>query len=153
MFYLFLWLLQDLLNVLAWGFMQVPEFFLLGLVYQLLTEERDIHTGAVWIAFSGGLIWDLRWVGIPGFFTLGYVIVVMFVLWLWNTLPASGRTLYVVLLLLYSSQLIPPLLPLLLLGGETGGSFFWAQQLCALPIVLLCVYLYTRHKRMKNSNV
>ena len=147
-----LWLVQDLLTVLFWGVVEVPEIFLLGLVYQLLTEEREVHPGAIWIAFSGGLLWDLRWVGIPGFFTLGYVAVVMLALWLWNTLPASGRTLSVVFLLLCASQLIPPLLPVLILGGETGGAFFLLQQIWALPLVLLCVFLYARRKRLKDSN-
>lgn len=149
---LLLWLTQDLLTVLTWGFVEVPEIFMLGLVYQLLTEDREVHPGAIWIAFAGGLLWDLRWVGIPGFFTLGYVIVVMLVLWLWHTLPSSGRTLSVVFLLFSASQLIPPLLPVLILGGEPGGLHFLFQQLWALPLVLLCVLSYARHRRKKNPN-
>ncbi|MDO4786182.1 MAG: hypothetical protein Q4A13_04495 [Fretibacterium sp.] len=144
------WLLQDLLTVLVWGMMQVPELFLLTVVYRLLSEEGDDRLWAIWTAFLGGLVWDLRWIGVPGFFTLGYVCVVMLVLWVWNALPVQGRTPLIVFALLEVSQLLPPLLPVLILGGDTGGVFFALQQLFALPGVLLCVYLYS--KRLKEHH-
>ena len=75
-----IWLLQDLLAVLFWGGVQVPEVFLLAVAYRLLSEGGEDRLWAIWTAFFGGLFWDLRWIGIPGFFTLGYVCVVMFVL-------------------------------------------------------------------------
>lgn len=142
-----LWLLQDLLAVLFWGGVQVPEVFLLAVAYRLLSEEGEDRLWAIWTAFFGGLFWDLRWIGIPGFFTLGYVCVVMFVLWVWNFLPSQGRTPMVLFVLLEATQLLPPLLPVLILGGEKGGIFFALQQVFALPLVLLCTYRYS--KRMK----
>ena len=145
--FVLLWLLQDLLTVLLGGRMQVPELFLLGLVFRLLTDGGEDRLWAIWSAFVGGLLWDLRWIGIPGFFTLGYVVVVMLVLWVWDAIPAHGQTFPVVAALLEASQLIPPLLPVLILGGDTGGGFFLAQQLYALPALLLCLYLYARWLR------
>ncbi len=142
-----LWLLQDLLTVLFGGVMQIPELFLLGIVYRLLKDEDEERVWAIWTAFGGGLLWDLRWVGIPGFFTLGYVVVVMLVLWIWSIIPLQGRTGFVVFLVLESSQLIPPLLPVLILGGDTGGGFFLMEQLYALPALLLCLWFYSQ--RMK----
>ena len=35
------WLLQDLLTVLVWGVMQVPEIFLLTVAYRLLLDDRS----------------------------------------------------------------------------------------------------------------
>lgn len=144
-----LWLLQDILTVFLGGMMQVPEIFLLGLVSRLLSEEDGGRVWAIWGAFAGGLLWDLRWIGIPGFYTLGYVVVVMLALWIWDAVPIHGRTLLVAAVLLEASQAIPPLLPVLILGGDTGGSFFLTQQLCALPALLLCLWLWA--KRMKEG--
>ena len=139
-----LWILQDLLTVLFGGVMQLPELFLMGIVYKLIAEEREDKLWAIWTAFFGGLLWDLRWVGVPGFFTLGYVAVVALILWAWRVIPVHGRTLWVVFLLLVSSQFIPNLVPVLILGGSTGGSFFISQQMYALPALLICLYLYSK---------
>ena len=124
--------------------MQLPELFLMGIVYKLIAEEREDKLWAIWTAFFGGLLWALRWVGVPGFFTLGYVAVVALILWAWRVIPGHGRTLWVVFLLLESSQFIPNLVPVLILGGSTGGSFFISQQMYALPALLICLYLYSK---------
>lgn len=145
--FIFLWLLQDFLTVLLGGVMQLPEFFLMGIVYKLIIDDREDRLWAIWAAFFGGLLWDLRWVGIPGFFTLGYVVVVALILWVWRIIPAHGRTPFVVFLLLESSQFIPNLFPVLILGGDAGGGFFLAQQFYALPALALCLYLYSKHER------
>lgn len=152
-----LWLIQDLLTVFTGGTMQVPGLFMLGLVFRLLFCEignDDESVWAVWLAFAGGLLWDLRWIGIPGFFTLGYVIVVLIVIQVWGIIPPHGRasgTGLIVFLLLECSQLIPPLLPLLILGGSTGGSYFVWQQTYSLPAILFTMYLY--FKRVKDTNL
>ena len=133
--------------MLSWGVMQVPEIFLLTVAYRLLLEEGEDRLWGIWTAFFGGLLWDLRWIGIPGFFTLGYVCAVMLILWAWNAIPVQGRTSMVFFALLEVTQLLPPLLPVLIFGGDRGGAFFALQQALALPLVLLCVYRYSR--RMK----
>ena len=143
-----LWLFQDLLEVLLLRVTQAPELFLLGVVYRLLTlKEGEERLWAIWTAFVGGLLWDLRWVGIPGFFTLGYVAVVMLVLWMWSAIPSQGRTMFVAFLLLEASLVIPPLIPVLIVGGGVSGGFFLVQQLCSLPALLLCLHLYSKHMR------
>ena len=113
----------------------------------MLLEEGEDRLWGIWTAFFGGLLWDLRWIGIPGFFTLGYVCAVMLILWAWNAIPVQGRTSMVFFTLLEVTQLLPPLLPVLIFGGDRGGAFFVLQQVLALPLVLLCVYRYSR--RMK----
>lgn len=142
------WLIQDLLTVLAWGVVQIPEIFLLSVGYRLLCEDEEDRLWAVWTAFFGGLIWDLRWIGIPGFFTLGYVCVVMLILWVWSALPAQGRTPVIFFALLEGTQLLPSLSPALILGAEGGWGFYVLQQAFALPLVLLCACRYAR--RMKD---
>jgi rod shape-determining protein MreD len=146
--YALFWLVQHLLTVLTAGMLRVPEIFLLSLVYALLTKGRDVSVKIIWTAFAGGLLWDIRWMGIPGFFTLSYVGVVLLVLWTWNTLPAPGRTLFVIFALFWAAQLFPSVLFFLLVleqgVGDAGGTFFAVQQACAIPLSLLGVFLTNR---------
>lgn len=150
-----LWLLQDLLTVFIGGGMQIPGIFMLGLVYKLLIDEgSEDSLWAIWSAFAGGILWDLRWIGIPGFFTLGYVVVVMIVIQVWGVIPPQGRASGISLLvfaLMEVSQLLPPLLPVLILGGSAGWNFFLLQQAYSLPAILLSMYIYLRKVRSTNK--
>ncbi|MDR2523369.1 MAG: hypothetical protein LBC93_06685 [Synergistaceae bacterium] len=146
------WLVQDLLTVLTDGAVRVPEIFLLSLAYHLLEREREVGIPSIWTAFLGGLLWDLRWVGFPGFYALVYVVVVMTVLWAWNLLPAQGRTPLVVFLLFWAVQLFPAVLAVLVLyRGEGGESLFLMQQGYAVPISLLSAFYYCQRKKDKNA--
>ena len=148
-----LWLAQDLLTVLMSGTVRMPEFFLLCLVYRLLIGERDVYVPVIWTAFFGGLLWDLRWVGIP-FFTLCYVVVAMAVMSVWNTLPASGRTLFVIFFIFWAAQLLPAVLYVLILERATGNlnwTLFAVQQGCAAPVSLLGAYFYFKHEKNQNA--
>jgi hypothetical protein len=148
------WITQDLLAVLTSGTVRVPEIFLLNLVYRILTGDRDVYVPVVWTAFFGGLLWDMRWVGIAGFFALSYVAAVMVVLWVWNTLPSSGRTAFVIFFLFWTSQLLPVVLYLLVLERGTENlswTFFGVQQGCAVPLSLLSAFFYFQHEKNKNA--
>lgn len=151
-----LWLIQDLLTVFSGGAMQIPDLFMLGVVYNLLVDEGDDDKlWAIWSAFTGGIFWDLRWVGIPGFFTLGYVVVVLAVIQIWGLIPPQGRASgfgLLIFVLLEISQLIPPMLPVLILGGNTGWSYFLFQQLYSLPAILLTMYFYFRKVKTQKFN-
>jgi rod shape-determining protein MreD len=147
------WMLQDLLTVLTAGIPQVSEIFLLSLTYSLLTKDRDAGVGIIWAAFLGGLLWDLRWIGIPGFFTLTYVGVVLIVIWAWNALPLSGRTPWVAFFLFWTTQLLPSALFLLILGRGLGGAgwlLFAARQMFAVPLSFLGVFFRERHEKRKD---
>lgn len=158
MILIILWLIQDLLTVFTGGGMQIPSLFMLGLVFRLLfsdaSTDDDGSLWAIWAAFAGGILWDLRWIGIPGFFTLGYVVVALIVIQVWGIIPPQGRvsgTSLIVFILLECSQLIPPMLPVLILGGSTGWSYFVMQQAYSLPAILLTMYIYLR--KMKDMKV
>ena len=151
-----LWLIQDFLTVFSGGGMQIPGLFMLGIVYKLLLEEenqlQDEKLWGIWSAFSGGILWDLRWIGIPGFFTLGNVIVVLIVIQVWGVIPPQGRisgTGWLVFVLMEISQLIPPMFPVLILGGNTGWTFFVTQQGYSLPAILITMYIYIRKIKEK----
>ncbi|MBQ4432049.1 MAG: hypothetical protein II877_11150 [Synergistaceae bacterium] len=148
-----LWLIQDLLTVFTGGGMQIPGLFMLGVVYRLLFSDNNNDDGnlwAIWSAFAGGILWDIRWIGIPGFFTLGYVVVVLIVIQVWGIIPPQGRvsgSSLLVFILLECSQLIPPMLPVLILGGNTGWGYFLMQQVYSLPAILLTMYIYLQKAR------
>ena len=132
-----LWLIQDLLTVFIGGGMQIPGLFMLGLVYRLLIDDSNdesVNLWGIWSAFAGGVLWDLRWIGIPGFFTLGYVAVVLAVIQVWGIIPPQGRN-------------SGPLLPVLILGGAAGWRFFLMQQVYSLPAILFCIYIYNHKVR------
>jgi hypothetical protein len=147
------WLGQNLLAVLTARTTRVPEIFMMGLVYRLLTGDRDANVGVIWAAFLGGLLWDLRWVKIPGFFASVYVGAVMMVLWAWNTLPASGRTPGVIFSLFWAAQLFPTILSILVLERGMSGvwTLFGVQQGCAVPLSLLCTFFYFQREKEKNA--
>jgi hypothetical protein len=87
------WLLQDLMQVLAMGFMLVPEFFMLVVVYRTISGPllpRRVSWW-IWFAFAGGILWDMRWAAIPGMSGLINVAAVVLVYWVWNRTPVSGR--------------------------------------------------------------
>ena len=155
MLLIILWLAQDLLTVFFGGGMQIPGFFMLGIVYKLLFDDSsDESLWAIWCAFGGGILWDLRWIGVPGFFTLGYVIVVMIVIQVWGAIPPQGRvsgTGFLIFILLEISQLLPPMLPVFVLGGSTGWGFFLLQQIYSLPAILVVMYFYDR--KIKNMKI
>ena len=153
MLLIILWLIQDFLTVLSGGGMEMPGLFMLGLVYKILFDETsDSNLWAIWGAFAGGILWDLRWLGIPGFFTLGNIIVVLIVIQFWGAMPPQGRTSgmgFFVFILIEVSQILPPLIPVLILGGRVW-NFFFMQQIYSLPVILITMSLYLR--RLKNEN-
>ena len=147
------WLTQDLLTVLTSGTVRMPEIFLLSLVYKLFTGDRNVNVQVIWTAFFGGLLWDLRWVGIP-FFTLCYVVTVMVIMWAWNTLPSSGRTMFVIFFLFWTAQLLPAVLYALILERGTGNldwTLFVVQQGSTIPVALLSAFFYFQHEKNRNA--
>jgi rod shape-determining protein MreD len=154
MIFVVFWFVQDFLTILTGEMLQIPEFFLLSLVYGLLKGEGDKNISIIWTAFFGGLLWDLRWMGIPGFFTLIYVGIVLIVLWVWNTLPSSGRTPFLIFTLFWATQLLPVLLFILIWEHSAGDAvwvLFGVQQGCAVPIALLSAFLYLQQEKGQNA--
>ncbi|MDR1741260.1 MAG: hypothetical protein LBR38_05365 [Synergistaceae bacterium] len=152
MIYAVCWLAQDLLTVLTDGIMQIPELFLLSIVYGLLTDKMRDGIGAIWGAFFGGLLWDLRWVGMPGFFALANVCVVTGVIMFWNALPSSGRTAFVVFFVFWMSQLIPSAMYFaLFVRAVNGARLFEMQQICAVSLACLLAFCFARSKNGANE--
>ncbi len=89
-----MWLLQDLCQVLAMGFLLVPEFFLLVVLYKIVSGPQDAGRISwwLWFAFAGGVLWDLRWAADPGMSGLVNVAAVAVAWWIWDRTPQGGRS-------------------------------------------------------------
>jgi len=150
--YLLSWYVQDFLWILSSGKVLVPEVYLLALVFlSMFRTEDGVRT--VWAAFIGGVLWDLRWTGLPGATSLLYVTTLMLVRWLWRSIPATGRTISLFGLLLWFSNM-PITLARLFLWGARGLSILQAylvQQSHIVPLVLLGCAAYAW--RSKNQDV
>ena len=143
----FVWLLQDMFQVLAMGFMLVPELFLLVVVYKMVTGplSPEIISAWIWFGFFGGVLWDLRWATYPGMSALINVAAILLVYWIWGRTPAGGRS---------------PLLFAILAGvavflSGTAHYFAWAvpsqaalrlfiiQQLITVPLLIILSLMYS----------
>ena len=142
-----IWLLQDMFQVLAMGFMLVPELFLLVVVYKMVTGafSPERISAWIWFCFFGGILWDLRWGTYPGMSALINVAVIVFIYWIWGRTPSTGRN---------------PLLFAVLAGiavfmSGTAHYFAWAvpsqaalrlfiiQQLITVPLLIVLSLMYS----------
>jgi hypothetical protein len=140
------WLLQDLLQVLTMGFMLVPEFFMLVVVYMTISGPLDEGRISFWLwfAFAGGVLWDLRWAAVPGMSGLINVAAVATVFWVWNRTPAGGRSAVLFAGLAggihflsgiahYFSWAVP---------SQAATRMFLIQQLMSVPALVLLCFVY-----------
>ena len=140
------WLLQDLLQLLMMGIILVPEFFLLAVAFAVVTGPLSPGRICVlmWIAFGGGIIWDLRWVTFPGMSGLVNSLSVLAIYTVWNRTPVSGRNVFMFGLMAGAAHFLSGVVRYLAWGipGGTALRLFVIQQLLGVPILaLLCLAL------------
>lgn len=152
---LIVWLLQDMLQVLAMGFMLVPEFFLLVVIYEIVSGPLVSTRIArwIWFAFAGGVVWDLRWVGVPGMSALINVVAVVLVHWVWNRMPAGGRSAFLFALLAAVAHFLSGVLHYLAwsVPSQAALRLFLIQQLIAVPALVGLCLVYTFRLRKDNA--
>ena len=148
MIYLLLWLIQDILQVLMMGFTLVPDIYTLILLASALMPgvDEEKQKKLIWLAFFGGLMWDLRWTNLIGLMACVNVLIIFFVPNYWKKVPAQGRTPYLLAFLLFCSQLFT----------AASNYIFWSvpssvavrligiQLILVLPVILLIAYLYKK---------
>lgn len=146
------WLLQDVWQVLAMGFMLVPEIFLLVVIYRLL-RAISMRTGAarwIWAAWIGGMVWDFRWAELPGVTAVTNTLCAAAAFWLWRRTPTGGRgpVLFAMIsggasfasgLVHYAAWAVP---------SAAAVRMFAAQQcLSVIPIAAITTYYAVRASR------
>lgn len=148
MIYIFWWLLQDLLQVLVHGWIFVPDVFLMALLFALPLKNHEEGL-LLWIAFFGGILWDLRWSGLIGLTAGLYLLALMGMKGIWELVPPSAKGFSMVLGLVLVFHFMVGLLRLLFFGGQGETLFvqFAGQQLGGALVVLLA-YIYRREKAL-----
>lgn len=141
-------LARDLLQVAFSGTVLVPDLALLALVW--LSVFRCEEPGSLFIhAFWVGLLWDLRWTGVPGMTSASYVMVTAVTAWVWSSLPPGRRT-NPVLFFFWSSaaHALTSVFPAVFTSKGLGlSSSLATQQGMAIACVLGLTALYIRYRR------
>lgn len=86
------WYVQDLAQILMTQTFLAPEVFAVALL-DCATRAREPDVPYPWIAsaLAGGLLLDLRWVGVPGLSAALYIAAVLAARWFWYEVPADSR--------------------------------------------------------------
>jgi hypothetical protein len=144
------WLFQDITQVLAMGFMIVPEFFLLMLTYEVVTGSlRPGRISALmWFGLYGGIMWDLRWAPQPGISGLMNVIDVMAVYAVWKRTPLAGRGAFLFAALAGAAHFLSGIAHYLAwaVPSEAAVRMFLIQQLLGVPVLLMLCMAYAFRK-------
>ncbi|MDR3076622.1 MAG: hypothetical protein LBU26_04925 [Synergistaceae bacterium] len=143
------WLLQDLLQVLAMGIVMVPEFFLLFVMFAIVSGSLrpERISVLIWLAFAGGVVWDLRWVTYPGMSGLVNVLSVLAIYTVWNRTPLAGRSVLLFGLLSGAAHFLSGVGHYIAwaVPGQAAMRMFLIQQLLGVPVLaLLCMIMAFR---------
>lgn len=148
------WLSQDIFQVVAMGFMLAPEFFLLMLLYGLVSGPLLPHrvAGWVWFAFFGGVLWDLRWATTPGMSALINIAAVALVYWVWNRTPVGGRGALLFAALAGSAIFMSGMAHYFAwsVPSRAAMRLFLIQQLITVPFLIALGTLYAYKARKTN---
>lgn len=87
---LFFWYIQDFFQALFGSWTLAPDVYFVFMMTLGLSDEENFHR-YVWGCFLGGLLWDLRWTGIPGFCASIYSLLFTVFRILWFMTPKEGR--------------------------------------------------------------
>jgi hypothetical protein len=140
------WLLQDVMQVLAMGIMLVPEIFLLVVIYKLISGPlMPIRTaGWIWFAFLGGVLWDLRWATAPGMSGLTNVAALVLVYWIWDRTPVGGRSAFLFAALAGGAHFFSGITHYFAwaVPSQAALRLFAIQQLLAVPVLTALCMIY-----------
>lgn len=145
------WLFQDMFQVLAMGLMLAPEFFLLVSLYGVVSRPlypTDVAKW-IWFVFAGGVIWDLRWLGMPGMSSLINVSAVSLAAWIWARTPTGGRTVPMFALLAAAAHVMSGVLHYLSwdVPSRAALRLFAIQQLIAVPVLIVLCFVFSYRSR------
>lgn len=141
-----IWLMQDIAQVLAMGFCLTPDFFLMAVLFYALSPNatKGRQSLLIWVAFLGGLLWDLRWTNLPGMTAAINSFAVTASCLIWAKTPAQGRSAPLFGAFLAASQLLSSLVYYLLwtVSNQVGVRQLIVQLLLSVPVVLITSLLY-----------
>ena len=89
---IFGWYAQDIVQIMMTQTFLAPEIYLMMLIW-CVTQEKQLSVPWRWFAAAlcGGLLMDLRWIGVPGVYGALYTAAVLVAHWAWFQIPAANR--------------------------------------------------------------
>ncbi len=141
-------LARDLLQVAFSGTTLVPDLTLLMIVW--LSVFRCEEPESLFLhAFGAGLLWDLRWTGVPGMTSAAYVLTVAVTACVWSILPPGKRANPVLFFFCSSTtHALTSVFPAIFTSKGLGlSSPLATQQGMAIACVLGLTALYIRQRR------
>ena len=150
------WYFQDGLAVLSSDALLVPDIFLLYVLYYNFSDfsrDTEIEILSLWVLFFGGLLWDFRWIGLPGLFAFIYTGTYLCASWAWSLFPESGHTTSIFFFILWASQLPAFFAGLYLwdIGTEYYLRSMLIFQAYSIPLSAFYSLLYVRKLKLKNA--
>jgi hypothetical protein len=144
------WLLQDLLQVLSMGFMLMPEIYLMTALYKIVSGPLLPTRAAawIWLAFFGGVLWDLRWAAFPGMSGLIGAVSVILLYLMWNRTPAGGRNAPLFAALAGGTHIMSGIVHYLAwaVPSHAAARMFLIQQLLCVPLLAVLCTMYAFRK-------
>lgn len=152
---IFAWLTQDFFAVVMSDAILIPDIYLMCIIFwsfSIKDAPMELDIFLIWAAFVGGLLWDLRWIGVPGFFSLLYVFSFLCAKWIWDLFPKSGQTVMVFFLISWGVQLPGFIISLYLWSVKTALylQLFLLYQAYSIPLAAFFSLLFARRVKMRN---
>lgn len=150
------WAVQDFLAVMMGDALLIPDVFLMSLLFwsfSIKDAPASLDIFLIWAAFAGGLLWDFRWIGFPGFFSLMYVVTFLLARAVWDFFPNSGHTVFIFFLILCGFQL-PGFLASIYLWSVEPALYMRSMllyQTYSVPMSAFFSLLYAIKRRMQNA--
>jgi len=148
---LLMWFFQDLLQVFLMGWVLVPDLFFMYMFYKTAALGRKL-SGTIWIAFLGGLLWDLRWSGLLGLNAVAYVGALMLAFWLWNLMPKSGRTPLIFVSIMFIGHLSVAVFRMVVLGVTSQHMLHQVVLQQIYAVVLSFIFGFVLFMRGEKNN-
>ncbi len=140
------WLIQDFAQVLMMGLSMVPDIFLLSIILSALlsNNRRDRQILLIWIAFLGGLIWDLRWTNLTGLTAAVNAAAVSLVCFVWQMTPAQGRTVALFTVMCMAVQIFSGVVHYIfwIIPSQAAVRQITVQSLLSVPVIIIISLLY-----------
>jgi hypothetical protein len=144
-----------MLQVLAMGFMVVPEFFVLTVACEIVAgfSGQARISFWLWFAFAGGVLWDLRWAASPGMSGLVNAASVFVIYLIWNRTPIPGRSALFLAVITGALHFVSGCVHYLAWAspGEVAMRMFVIQQLLAIPAIALICMIYAFRRPGANN--
>ena len=140
------WYAQDLLQVFMTQTFLAPEIYMIALIW--CATQRGEENSLKWIAaaLAGGLVTDIRWIGVPGVCGALYTAALFAARFVWYQIPpASRRMLPFVFICGVLCMLMTPLRLIFWDHSVIAGRFLSAALLqWLLTAVVLTVFALMR---------